>query len=79
MNIKIIGKILAIINILLAVYVFDWSSWNKTIISSLLFLIGISLFLKDSKTEVYRELSKSLHRIAFIISIFFIIKLIFVG
>jgi hypothetical protein len=79
MNTQTLGKVIAIIDLLVAVYVFDWNDWNKIIISILLLLSGIGLFLQDSERKSYKELSTTLFGIAFIIAVLFLLKLIILG
>lgn len=73
---KIIAKLLGILLIFVAVYNIDFGVLNRIISSILLLLSGTSLLVQDSK---YKSLSVYLMRIAGIIAVFFIIKLIFVG
>lgn len=79
MNLKILGILLGLFLISVAIWDFDWNNWNKIIVSTLLFLSGLSNILTaaESKTlQTWR--SFLLYAIGFII-ILFIFKILFVG
>jgi multisubunit Na+/H+ antiporter MnhC subunit len=76
---KLVGKILAVILIIIAFYTLDLENWDKTVIAILLFLSGVDLLLLDSESGNFQRLAKRLRRLAFTIAILFIIKRIIFG
>lgn len=79
MNRKKIGVLLAVFNIIVAVWYFDWNSPTQIIISILLFLSGLSLLLRDAESETLRKASSYLLYIAGIIAVLLIFKKLFIG
>jgi len=79
MNLKKLGTLLAIIQILLAIWYFDWDSWNYIIVSILLFIGGTCGILTEIKSGFLIRIKELLQIIGVTIVILFLIKLIFVG
>jgi len=79
MKLNILGKLLAAIQILIAIWYFDWQSWNQIFISILLFLSGIIGFLIDTQSKFLEKLKKCLQVIAGMVVVIILIKLIFIG
>lgn len=79
MKIKILGKIFGIILIFVAIWNFDWDSWNQITISFVLILSAFNLLFKDSESEFLQRASKLSLYTAFFISIILIFKVLLVG
>ncbi|MDQ3180267.1 MAG: hypothetical protein M3Q33_07080 [Acidobacteriota bacterium] len=79
MKLNILGKLLAVIQILIAIWYFDWQSWNQIFISILLFLSGIISLLVDKQSVFLAKLKKCLQVIAGIVVVIILVKLIFIG
>ena len=79
MNLKILGILLGIIEILAAIWYFDWQSCNHIIISILLFLGGINSFLPNPQSKFLVKIKKLIQIIVYVLIIFFLVKLLFVG
>jgi hypothetical protein len=79
MNLTILGILLAVIQILLAIWYFDWNSWDHIIVSILLFLGGIIGFLVNTQSKFLMKIKKLIHIIGFALVIFLLIKLLFIG
>jgi hypothetical protein len=71
---KLIGKILAVILIIVAFYTFDWHTWNQILVP-LLLLNCAAIIL----TEKNRKLNKFFSRTGLVLSIFLILKMLFYG
>lgn len=71
---KIIGKILAVILIITAIYTFDRHTWNQILVPVLL-LVCAAILLTDEN----RKLNEFLNRAAVILSIFLILKFLLIG
>jgi hypothetical protein len=72
----VLGKVLGIILILIAVWLFDWYEWTQLGVSTVLFLSGLNSLLQDAESEAVRKFAKASIRIAAAISVFLIIKLL---
>lgn len=79
MKLNILGILLGSIQILLAIWYFDWQSWNQILVSNLLFLSGIITLLADKQSVFLTRLKKCLQVIAGVFVVVLIIKVIFVG
>ena len=79
MKSNILGKLLAVIQILLAIWYFDWQNWNQIFISTLLFLSGVIGFLIDAQSKFLTKVKKLLQIIAGVIVVILLVKLLFVG
>lgn len=79
MILKILGILLGISVIVIAIWTFDWNSWNQIIISALLFLSGLVTLLTNAESKFLQKLRSFSLYIAGIIAIFLILKIVFVG
>lgn len=79
MNLKILGILLGLFLILVAIWDFDWNNWNKIIVSTLLFLSGLSNVLTDAESKVLQKWRSFLLYVIGFIIILFIFKILFVG
>ncbi len=79
MNIKIIGKILAVILILVAIYTFEWNDLNKIIVSILLSLSAATILIEDARSEFWQDLRKFLRQANIALAVFLLLKIIFFG
>lgn len=79
MKLNILGILLAVIQILFAVWYFDWQSWNQILVSVLLFLSGIITLLADQQSIFLLKLKNRLQIVSGIIIVIILIKLIFIG
>ena len=79
MNLKHLGILLGIIEILVAIWYFDWHSWNHIFVSLLLFLGGINSFLTDTQSMFLKKIKSLIQIFCLTIVILFLIKLLFVG
>jgi hypothetical protein len=70
---KIIGKILAVILILAAIYSFDLHSFNSWIVSILLFMSAILELSKNKK------LNRFVRKTALLLAVFLLLKLLLTG
>ena len=70
---KIIGKILAILLILAAIYTFDLHNFNSWIVSLLLFLGAVLEFSNDN------NLNEFVRKFRLLLLIFLILKLLITG
>jgi hypothetical protein len=71
---KIIGRILAVVLIIVAIYTFDWHTWNQILVP-LLLLNAAALIL----TQENRKLNTFFTRTSAILAIFLILKLLILG
>ena len=78
MNLKVIGILLGVIQILVAIWYFDWHNWTYIFVSTLLFLSAINGFLTDSKSDLQIKIKKFIRAIGFTVVIILFIRLIFV-
>lgn len=76
MKSDIIGKLLAVALILVAIWTFDWHSWNQIFISVLLFLSGIIILLMEKKSLFSTKLKNFLQFVSIIIVIIMLINFI---
>lgn len=79
MKLDILGKLLGIFQILVAIWYFDWNNWTQISVSTVLFLSGISILSRDAKSEPIRKTGRFLLWVGFIVAIFLIFKVLFVG
>ena len=73
------GKLLGIIQILLAVWYFDWHNWTQIIISVLLVLNGTLSFLTDTQSKFLTKSKKFIQIVALTIVVILLIKLYLTG
>jgi hypothetical protein len=74
-----LGKLLGIVQILLAVWYFNWHDWTQIIVSTLLMLNGTLSFLTDTQSKFLASSKKFIQIIAVAIVSFLFIKLFFAG
>ena len=79
MNYRIISLALAVLLFVTAYMTFDWYDWTQITISTVLFLSGIHWMFVDSESLKRRSLGRSCLRLAALISVFLIVKLIVLG
>ena len=79
MKSNIVMKIFAVILIASAIYVFDYSSFNKICVSLILTLNGINAFIYDSASNDTRAISKWCSRAMYLVIFILIAKLLFWG
>jgi hypothetical protein len=75
----ILNIIFAAILFFAAYYIFDWYNWTSIAISAVLALSGIDNLLRDSESKARRELGRSCLRLAGVIAVFLIVKLLVFG
>ncbi|MET0754312.1 MAG: hypothetical protein ABWZ66_13100 [Pyrinomonadaceae bacterium] len=68
---KIVGKILAVVLIIVAIYTFDWHTWNQILVP-LLLLNCAAILLTDEN----RKLNRFFTRISLVLSIFLILRML---
>ncbi len=69
-----IGKLLAIIQILLGIWYFDWHSWSLITVSIILFLSGILGFLPNPKSKFLTKSKTLIQIITVTLAVILIIK-----
>lgn len=69
------GKLLGIIQILLAVWYFDWHNRTQIIVSVLLALNGTLSFLTNTQSKFLTKLKKFIQIVAVTIAVILLIKL----
>jgi hypothetical protein len=74
-----LGKILGVIQILVAIFVLDVKSWNQIIVSALLFLGGTLMLTAEVDSAAIRKARGVLSFIAVAISVALIVKILTVG
>ena len=74
-----IGKFLGIIQILLAVWYFEWHNGTRIIVSVLLILNGTLSFLTDTQSKFLTKSKKFIQIVALTIVVIITIKLFFIG
>ena len=79
MNYKVINLALAIILFISAYLTFDYYDWTRIGVSIVLFLSGIHSLCLDSGTRGRKGLGRASLRLAAVISVFLIAKLIIFG
>ncbi len=79
MNLKILGLLLGIIQILVAIWYFDWNSWNSIIVSILLFLSGIAGFLVDTQSRLLLKIKELIYIIGLSLVFILLIRILFIG
>lgn len=79
MNLKILGILLGIIQLLLAIWYFNWNSWNHIIVSILLFLGAMNVFLGNPQSRFLIQTKRLIHIVVLAIVTLLVIKLLFVG
>jgi hypothetical protein len=74
-----LGRILGVIQILVAIFVLDMKSWNQIIVSVLLFLGGTLMLTAEIDSTTIRRVRGVLSFVAVAISVALIIKILTVG
>jgi hypothetical protein len=74
-----LGRILGVIQILVAIFVLDVKSWNQIIVSVLLFLGGTLMLTAEIDSTTIRRVRGVLSFVAVAISVALIIKILTVG
>lgn len=78
-KLAIVGKVLGVLQILIAVFYLDLNDWNQIVVSALLFLGGVLMLTADVKSEFIRKFRGVLSYLTIVFAIAFIIKLLTVG
>lgn len=79
MNRKKIGVLIAVFNIIVAVWYFDWNNPAQIIISSVLFLSGISLLLTDAESKPLQKAGSYLLYLGGLLAVILLFKKLFTG
>jgi len=79
MNYSILNLLLAVLLFVAAYHVFDWNDWTQIWISTVLALSGVNSLFRDSESIARRRLGRSCLRMAAVIAVFLIVKLIIFG
>jgi uncharacterized membrane protein len=79
MNQKIVPVVLGIVQILIALFYFDWSSTNQIFVSILLFLSGTSLLLSIAESVSIKKASRFLLIAAGALGVLLLFKVLLVG
>jgi hypothetical protein len=78
-KLSMLGRILGVIQILVAIFVLDMKSWNQIIVSLLLFLGGTLMLTAGVDSPAIRKVRGVLSLVAVAISVALIIKILTVG
>jgi len=76
---KLIGKIIAVVTIIIAIYNFDWHTLNQILMPVLLIIVATMILIQENKSSFARKLHKFLVRASLAIAIFLILKTLFYG
>jgi hypothetical protein len=79
MNRKKIGVLIAVFNIIVAVWYFDWNNPTQIIISTVLFLSGISLLLTGTESKSLQKAGSYLLYFGGILAVILLFKKLFIG
>lgn len=79
MNYKVINLALAMILFISAYLAFDFNDWTQMAVAVVLFLSGIHSLFLDSEVPARKRLGQTCLRLAVVISVFIIAKLIIFG
>ncbi|HLM02719.1 MAG TPA: hypothetical protein VK400_16825 [Pyrinomonadaceae bacterium] len=79
MNRKKVGVLIAMFQIVIAIWYFDWNSTSQMIISTALFLSGLSVLLIDAESKPMQKAGSYLLYIGGIIGFLLIFKSLFIG
>lgn len=69
-----VGVLIAGFQIVIAIWYFDWSSTTQMIISTVLFLSGLSILLIDAESKLKQKAGSYLLYIGGVIALFLIFK-----
>ena len=76
---NLIGKIIAVVTIIIAIYTFDWHTFNQIVIPILLMMSATLILLKDKRTPFARKLNDFLVKAGVVLAVILILKMIFIG
>ncbi len=76
MNLKIIGIALAVVQILIAVWYFDWHSTNQMLLSGALGLSGASNLLLETESEKLKSTRRFLRNAALVCAVVLLLKML---
>ena len=79
MNNKILNIAFAAVLFLCAYYVFDWYDWTQLGVYTVLFLSGVNSLLRDSESPARRNFARACLRMAAVIAVFLITKILIFG
>ena len=71
---KMIGKALAVILVIVAIYTFDRHTFNQTVVPLLLLSMAGQIFAENNE-----KLSKFFRRVSLILAVILILKMLFIG
>lgn len=75
----VISFVLAILLFVSAYLTFDWSDWTQLTLSAVLFLSGIHSLFVESESVERQKLGRACLRLAGVISVFLILKILIFG
>lgn len=75
MKLSWVGRLLGIIQIMIAIWYFDWNSWDHIATSVVLLFSAIYLLFIDSGSSVVRKTSRFLFYLAAVISLVLLINI----
>ncbi|HUR98223.1 MAG TPA: hypothetical protein VMZ26_09190 [Pyrinomonadaceae bacterium] len=78
-NIRAIGKILGVLQIIVAIFVFDTGQWNEMIVSALLFLGGVLTLTTDMNATFIQKCRSILSYVAILLAVVLVIMRLTVG
>lgn len=78
-NIRAIGKILGVLQVIVAIFVFDADQWNEMIVSALLFLGGVLTLTTDMNATFIQKCRSILSYVAILLAVVLVIMRLTVG
>jgi hypothetical protein len=78
MNLRYLGYLLGLLQIIVAIWIFDLSNWNKIIIAILLFLGGVNSFLENPQSQYLVKIKWLIYIMIFIAMVIFVFRMILV-
>jgi len=78
MNLRILGLFLGVFQILIAIWYFDWDSWVQLTVSTVLFLSGTSLLVREAGFRSFQKVGIGLLYVGAAIALLLIFKVWFV-
>ena len=76
---SVINKLLAAVLLIAAYYVFDPSDVTQSGVAAVLTLSAADALLRDSASSARRELGRACLRLAGIIAVFLVVKIVLIG
>jgi hypothetical protein len=76
---KLTGKIIAVVAIIIAIYNFDRHNWNHIIVPILVIMSALMYLIKDSKDEFARRLNRFLMNASIALAVFLFLKILIYG